>query len=690
ISGRVTVAAIFILWGLHKLDYPFLHSLTWTQPWGYMVAAVLGLTASIATLFIYFQKTRDALRTSEERFRGTFHQAAVGIARVSPRGEWLEVNARLCEILGYTPEELRGLTFMDITHPEDTARDLENMELLLQNKLQTYKTEKRYLPKDGRILWVLVTVGCVRNHDGSIRDFITVIEDISERKRAEEERERLVLAVEQSSDSIVITDTEGRIQYTNPFFQKITGYSRAEALGQNPRVLKSGMHDTGFYESMWETLLRGDTWSGRIVNKKKNGELYTEESVISPMIDTHGTTINYVAVKRDITRAIELEQQFYHSQKMESVGQLAGGIAHDFNNLLQAILGYGELAMIDAAPESEQGKNIEEAQKAARRAVSLVRQLLAFSRRQVLEMVDADLNTVVSDMAKMLRRIISADIALQLQLDADLGSIRADVGQIGQILTNLCVNARDAMPNGGTLTIRTANVLFREEKSLRPSWAMPGRFALMSISDTGHGMDKETLEHIFEPFFTTKEQGKGTGLGLSTVYGLVRQHNGFTHVESEPGTGTIFHVYLPITDSTITAREQGTDSTTHAGTETILLAEDNPFVRELAQTILEKAGYRVFSAVDGVEALEIFNSLQGGVDLAILDVVMPRLGGRETYDALRARSPELPVVFASGYSTESIHKDFILDEGISLLAKPFNRNELLTRIRDELDRTLKT
>jgi PAS domain S-box-containing protein len=632
------------------------------------------------------KRAEKALNDSEQRLRSYFNSPIIGIAITSPEKGWLETNPRLCAMLGYSLEELQGgMTWAELTHPDDIAADVAQFERLLAGEIDDYSMEKRFVRKSGEIIWTRLGVGGVRKSDGIVGYAVATLEDITERKQAEEERVRLMAAIEQVAETIVITDAEGTIQYVNPCFEQVTGYTCDEALGQNPRILNSGEHDQAFYKAMWETLKRGEVWTGQMVNKKKDGTRFTEDATISPVRDASGETVNYVAVKRDVTHEIELNTQLRQAQKMEAVGQLAGGIAHDFNNLLQAILGYGYLALRDVGEDRPAHAFIEEMTRAGERATTLVRQLLAFSRRQVLDMKDVNLNDSIADVLKMLRRVIGEHITLDVISSDDLGIVRADPGQIDQILMNLCVNARDAMGKSGKITIETENVRIDDEFCEAFTWARPGRYVLLSVTDTGCGMDQETLGKVFEPFFTTKDVGKGTGLGLATVYGVVRQHEGLLHVYSEPGQGTTFKIYLPLAERSTAVVGKKIEGPVPDGTETILLAEDNETLLKLTKHFLEFAGYTVLTAIDGEDALRVFEEHADEIDMALLDVMMPKLGGKAVYERIRKTRPDLPFLFASGYSMNAIHTNFVLDEGLQLIQKPYRRVDLLRKVREVLD-----
>lgn len=380
-----------------------------------------------------------------------------------------------------------------------------------------------------------------------------------------------------------------------------------------------------------------------------------------------------------------IEERFHQSQKMEAIGLLAGGIAHDFNNILQAIVGYADLAKAGLAEDDSRFDDISEIRNCADRAAELTRQLLAFGRRQVLELKDIDLNDLTKGLLRMLRRVIGEDIVLDCILGHRLGIIHADPGQMGQVILNLCVNARDAMPNGGHLTIETENVRITEEYCRTHVWAQQGHFILLTVTDTGMGMSEETCSKIFEPFFTTKDVSKGTGLGLSTVYGIVHQHDGFINVYSEVGKGTMFKIYLPLVERHAEEIDSIVLGEVTGGTETILVAEDDEAIRRLAKRVFERAGYTVLLVKDGPDALLVLNKHADCISLALLDVVMPGASGKDVYDAIRSINPDIRVLFTSGYSDNAIHTRFVLDEGLRLIRKPYDSDTLLREVRAVLD-----
>ena len=508
---------------------------------------------------------------------------------------------------------------------------------------------------------------------------------LAEGQRADQERDRLMSAVEQTTETIVITDAEGVILYANPAFEQSTGFTRDEALGQNPRILKSGEHDDAFYREMWDTLLRGDPWIGRMVNRKKNGALYTEEAVISPVRDASGRTINFVAVKRDVTAEIRLEAQLRQAQKMDAVGRLAGGVAHDFNNMLSVILGHAELALDEVDAGGELHASLKEIERAAEHSADLTRQLLAFARKQTVAPEVLDLNKNVAGILGMVRRLIGEDIDLVWRPGSNLWPVKIDPSQIDQILTNLCVNARDAIEDVGEITIETSNLEFDDAYCGEHAGSVTGRYTLLAVSDNGCGMDTVTVDNIFEPFFTTKGVGQGTGLGLATVYGIVKQNDGFINVYSEPDHGTTIKIYLPRYASVVgRSNRDRPEQVAARGQETLLLVEDEPAILKVTRTMLTRLGYQVLSAATPGEALEVVEKHTGVIHLVITDVIMPEMNGPDLVRRLLARHPDLVTLYMSGYTANVIAHRGVLDEGTHFLQKPFTTRALAAKVREAL------
>jgi PAS domain S-box-containing protein len=505
------------------------------------------------------------------------------------------------------------------------------------------------------------------------------------RIRLEEAQRRLTAAVEQAAEGVMITDTEGNILYSNPAFEQITGQGRRKVIDRHARALLQVAQDPAVRSEMWQAVTSGQTWQGRFTSDGQDGNTYTVDSTVSPVRNQVGDVVNYVATLRDMTREVELEKQFQQAQKMEALGRLAGGIAHDFNNLLTVIHLSTRLLEKGLRQPDPLWDHVRHIREAGDRAARLTRQLLSFSRREVVEPKALRLNQVVEDLSRMLKRIIGEDIELATSLSDELWPIRADAGQIEQVLMNLVVNARDAMPGGGTLTIETSNVTLDEEYANFHVDAQPGEHVMLAVCDTGQGMDQEVMTHLFEPFFTTKEQGQGTGLGLSTVFGIVRISGGHIRVESGVQEGTRFYIYLPryvemeadepwaayMPDSALAAECEGT----------VLVVEDDAGVRDLAVRVLESYGYHVLHAGCGPDALLLSERYDGPIDLLLTDVVMPHMNGRELAEQIRAQRPAIPVLYMSGYADSNILRRGTLPPGMAFLSKPFAVEELIQKVR---------
>lgn len=536
-----------------------------------------------------------------------------------------------------------------------------------------------YLVKDTRFLDVLpVAVGKIMEQIRSERQLSHALQALR----------RLGSAVHQSADSIIITDTSGTIEYVNPGFERNTGYPSIEALGQNPRMLKSGKQDEAFYRDLWQTIKRGDVWSGRLVNRRKDGVLFHEEATISPVHDGSGQIVHFVAVKKDITKEVALEEQLRQAQKMEAVGLLAGGVAHDLNNLLTPILGYGEMLLRSSTLEERHRLDITEMVEAGKRARDLVRQLMAFGRKQVLDIKPLDLNEVVTGFGKLLRRTLREDIRFVVDLAPISRTVMADRRQMEQVLMNLAVNAQDAMPQGGILTIKTCEVDLNKELAAHHHGVTPGPYVRLSVSDNGNGMDEETQTRIFEPFFTTKELGKGTGLGLATVYGILKQHGGDIEVHSDPGRETTFHLFLPAVETNSTEvsppEQEINPLPTMVGTSTILVAEDDPTVRQLTCAMLETLGYQILTAESASECHHIACQTSEKIDLLLTDVVMPDINGKDLYLRIREVRPDIKVLFMSGHTADVISGRGILEQGVQFIQKPFNLRSLAQKVHEML------
>ncbi len=501
----------------------------------------LATLADMIHQVVEHRQAEERLRQSEARYKSLFRDHKAVKLMIDPEdGRIVDANRAAVEFYGWSYDELTKMKIQQInTLPPEAVR--ERMAEVKESRRVYFEFQHRRA--DGSVRDVEVYSSRV-DVDG--KPYLhSIIHDVTSKKQMEAERQRWLTAIEQAGEVVLITDAEGVIQYVNPAFESVTGYSREEAVGKKPGILKSGLQDETFYRQLWETIRSGKKWTGRMVNKRKDGTLFTEEATISPVKDAQGNIIHYVAVMRDITEKLQLEQQFHQAQKMESVGRLAGGVAHDYNNSLTIILGFADLALKQVEPDGAAARYIDEIIKAAQRSVGITRQLLAFARKQIIEPVVLDLNETVEGTLKMLRRLIGEDIELVWKPGAHLWKVKLDPAQIDQILANLCVNARDAIGGVGTVILETENVVLTEKYCATRAEVVPGEYVMLAVTDNGCGMDKETMAKIFEPFFTIKEIGKGTGLGLATVYGIVRQNKGFVNVYSEPGAGTTFKIYFP-------------------------------------------------------------------------------------------------------------------------------------------------
>jgi PAS domain S-box-containing protein len=757
-----------------------------------------------------------ALRTSEQRFRDIFEQAAVGIAQTSFDGVYTSCNARFAEIIGYSIEEIPGLCVRQITAPEDLTETERTIQMMATGDAEPVTLEKRYLRKYGGIVWVRVNISvqhdgqgralqCIvlvedindrkiaeqqlavtlkalqaseesyrnaislspeailigRNHmidvankaalrlfgltsteelrgrrlvdfvgqrwrdwveefskqvyahetqlsleemqirrsDGTMIDVEVsvssfqertgmtvqvVLRDVSERKRAEAEHARLIQGIEQVDQAVAISNIDGTIVYVNPAFERVTGYSHTEAVGANLRLLRSGYHPDSLFQTLDETLLRGENWSGELISRRKDGSQFTESVTLSPVSDSSGTVINFVSVHRDMTDELQLRKQLNQAQKMEAVGRLAGGVAHDFNNLLMVIRTYTELLQEGLSPDDNLRYSTNQVLKAVQRGASLTGQMLAFSRKQITSPIELNLNDIINDTEKMLCRLLGEGIEFRVLLHEPLWTVKADPDQIVQILMNLCGNARDAMSQGGSLTIETANVAVVEQAHIEePQRMSPGEYVRLSVADSGVGMSKEVLREVFEPFFTTKEVGKGAGLGLATIYGIVKQSGGHVWVESEPGQGARFTLYFPKVERVAIPAAPISVNAPPRGSETILVVEDEAPLRKGICSLLSNLGYTVLSASSGDEALALASEHKV-IHLLLTDVVMPRMSGRELAQILADLRPELKIIYMSGYTDDAALRYGIHELRTAFLQKPFGLSALAQKVRDSL------
>jgi PAS domain S-box-containing protein len=766
----------------------------------------------------------EALRISEKKLQLIIDTSPVGICTVDPLGNYVTTNLAFEQMLGYPKEELRGLSFFEVTHPDDRPQNKKLFQDMISSKMGGFFLEKRYIRKDGTEVEVAVHASGIidagenarfgtvfvdditerkqaegilertrmglrqiidlipemiwlKDADGRflmvnqmnartsynmsvdemtgrlhseihpdkdqvarmLSDDRRVIEsgkpvfvpeesfvdadgvtrclqtskipftfaetgeqailgialDITERKRTEESlrksEEGYQLMIDLSPDMTIVSNGEGLSEFISSQIEKVTGYSVDDFIGKGfPDIIHPD--DMGIVQEKFQSVLVGTTINDleyRIVDP--DGEVrWMLHSAVPVLTDgensqIYNTVRNITDRKRAEQEKTKLEDQFHQAQKMESVGRLAGGVAHDFNNLLTAIIGYSE--MIESSLDSNDplSGDVKGVLEAAYSATQLTAQLLAFSRKQTIDPKVIDIKKTVERSQKMLKRLIEEDIDLKFVSEKDLWKTKVDPGQLDQILVNLAVNARDAMPDGGRLTIETANVAFDEEYCNIHPTTKPGDFVMLAVSDNGTGMEKEVQDNIFEPFFTTKAKGEGTGLGLSTVYGIVKQHGGFIYAYSEPGEGSSFKIYLPRIDEEVQEIATPTTETLVTGTETVLLVEDNDLVRRLAKRILVRNGYRILESDSGSSGYLKCKKYEGDIHLLLTDVVMPGMNGNELYEQVASMKPGIKVLYMSGYTDDAIAHRGVLEEGVVFIQKPFKADNLLRNVREVLD-----
>jgi len=741
------------------------------------------------------------LVASETRYRRLFETAKDGILILdASTGQITDANPFLAHLLGYSREELLGKRLWEIGPFKHTAKSKVAFEELQNNDYIRYED----LPLETRD-GTSVDVEFVSNVYAVNGDKVIQcnIRDITSRKQVEKRLHLQTTALQSAANAIVLTDASGDISWVNAAFTTMTGYTADEAIGQNPRILKSGIHPHSFYEAMWETLRRGHIWRGEVVNRRKDSKLYTEEMTITPVCDDRGDITHFIAIKQDVTqrrlveealqslvdnapfgicrtsiekdcyetvnstfremlggysveealqlkiskqvwadpkgrdRMIEilrqnsrikgfettfqrrdgspmpvrisgslirdvdgtehfegyvedmtlqstLEQQVRQAQKLEAVGRLAGGMAHDFNNVLVVIKLSTELMLCQITPDNPLTKPLLQVSNAADRAAALTRQMLAFGRQQMMQTRIINLNSVVSETSHMLRRVIGEDIELVTKLSDSVENSRLDPDQVTQVILNLAVNARDAMPEGGTLHIETASVDLDDAYTKTHPPVRPGRYVMLAVSDTGTGIDKSVLPHIFDPFFTTKEVGKGTGLGLSIVYGIVKQSGGYIWAYSEPEYGTTFKLYFPVTAAPLEGPVARTETIFHPTGQWVLLVEDEALIRGNVSECLRQLGYQVLEAENGEKALRLCEEHRGRIDLVLTDLVMPGMSGHELAGELAQHHPEIKLLFMSGYTEDSAARRDILLKGSPFLQKPFSVSDLSNAVQQAL------
>ncbi|MBJ6750252.1 PAS domain S-box protein [Geomonas sp. Red421] len=636
------------------------------------------------------KQAEDAHEKTRRQMQLILDAAGEGINGVDMQGRITFVNPAAAHMVGWNQEELLGQHQHSLMHHtrEDGSPFPEQecpMSAACFEGRPYQGSDELFWRKDGSSFYAEYNCRPLRE-GGELVGAVVIYKDVTERRLADEQLLKLSQAVMQSPVAIMITDIRGDIEFVNPRFTEVTGYTSEEIVGQNPRILKGGKTSPELYQGMWDTITAGRVWTGELYNRHKNGSTFWQHSTISPILNSSGAISHFMAFMESINERKKLEEQLRQAQKMEAIGQLAGGVAHDFNNILTVILGFGQLLQHSLPKDDPMLEHMEQILDAADRATHLTKSLLAFSRKQVMVMQQVELNELTRRHAKFLVRIIGEDVTLKTSFTDEKLLVMADSGQLEQVLMNLATNARDAMPTGGELTIRTELTTVDKEFHRQYGYGMPGRYALITVTDTGTGMDTETQQKIFEPFFTTKLPGRGTGLGMSIVYGIIKQHGGYITVFSQVGFGTTFSIYLPLITEKVQPREKPASFIPEGGNETILVVEDDAAVGHLVESVLKRYGYQVILAGSGDEALQLFQSRHQEISLALLDVIMPKMNGKQLCEELRRHSPQLKVLFLSGYTADVIQdKGIFMEEGVDIIKKPARPIELAKKVREMLD-----
>jgi PAS domain S-box-containing protein len=634
------------------------------------------------------QSVEISLRQMEERLRTLLDTLPVGLAWADPGGRVQYANRKFGELFGYDLSDLPTFKdwFLRVCPDQDEAERLFSVwtsaiEEAGKTGGATPPLDLRASCKDAGVTDISVVGAVISNLQ------VAIFSDISIRTKAKEDLRRLSIAIEQAAEEVVITDPEGVIQYVNPAFEAITGYSRVEVIGQTPRLLKSGLHEPAFYEHLWNTIKTGNVWTGRITNRRKDGALIQEDAIISPLLDSFDRLSGYVSLKRDVTEMVRIESQFRQVQKMEAIGTLAGGIAHDFNNILSAILGYTDMALMDPKMDDRSKRYLRQVYGAAERATGLVKQILSFSRQSDEKPRPVKVSPIMEEALKLLRASLPSTIDIQPDIQSEPDTVLAEPTQIHQILMNLCTNAAHAMQGRkGELkvSLTTAEIDSRDTL-IAHHGALPGEFLKLTVSDTGVGIAPALLNRIYDPFFTTKKPGEGTGMGLAVVYGIVKGYGGVITVESELGKGTAFHVYLPLLTAEKSEWKKDAEIRIVGGAERLLFVDDEINLVQLAKEMLSDLGYQLVGRSNSVEAWEVFRDHPHDFDLVITDMTMPNLTGIElAQQCLRVR-PDIPIILCTGFS-EEITPESVKKIGIrELIMKPLLKYQLASAIRRALD-----
>ena len=652
---------------------------------------LIELAGDIAfALYSYEQKKRKAqaqkaLQESEQKYKGLADSLPQVIFEMDEKGMLTFVNRNAFDFFGYTKSEFdKGLSCLEMLTPEDRDRAMNNMLAMLDGNSSNAEGYTA-LRKNGTTFPIMIHSSLAWRDDKPI-GFRGIIIDLTEQKKMEADLKRIALAMDYTTDTIVITDARGIIIYVNPAFEKCTGFTRKEAIGENPRILQSGEHDEAFYRHLWQIISDGKTWFGRLINKKKDGSYYTEEATISPVFSPAGEVVNYVAVKRDITEKISLENRLQQAQKMEAIGTLAGGIAHDFNNILSIIIGRAELSQLDVSKDNPAFKSIIEVIRAGNRAKELVSQILAFSRQDKQEQRLIQPRIIIKEALNMLRSSLPSTIEIKQAISAESGVILADPTQIHQIIMNLGTNAYKAMEKtGGVLTVSLAEIELDLSEKNQKTELRPGKYLRLMVGDTGHGIENHIRARIFDPYFTTKKSGEGTGLGLAVVHGIVKSYGGDIMVESMVGKGTTFQVLLPEVEDTEEIAQIENSMPISPGNERILFVDDEKILAETIWMMLERLGYQVTVRTCSTEALKLFRTKPGSFDLVITDQTMPTMTGTDLAKELLKIQPDIPILLCTGFSELALEEKAMQIGIKAFIMKPVVIKDLAQIIRKTLD-----
>jgi len=661
-----------------------------TGPYGYLTKPIdydyLQRTIDIA---LYKHEMEDKLKSSEERFKQISSSAYDGVILINNEGSITFWNSAAEKIFGYSAKEALTKSLNDLI---SATKNYDSFDSIF-SKFKTAGSgnvvgevlELEGIQKNASKIAIELSLSSFKEKDSW--NAVGIIRDITERKLIEEKQKMLSTALDQSAELIIITDSQGKIQYVNPAFEQITGYNCDEVVGKNPRFLKSGKQENEFYKNLWDTISAGNVWKGRLVNKKKDGSFYDEISTISPISNSNGEIVNYLALKRDITNEIKLEHQLRQSQKMQTIGTLAGGIAHDFNNILSPLFGYTEMLMQDVQEGSQIQSDLKQIFKAAQRAKDLVHQILTFSRQGESSRKPFYVHHIVKEIIQLLMASLPSSIQITRKLNSSCGMVLADPTQIHQVIMNLCTNASYAMSEkGGTMEIKLDNVELDASTARNFENLKEGTYVRISVSDTGHGMEKGVVDRIFEPFFTTKPVGEGTGLGLSVAHGIVKDHGGAIIVESKPDEGSTFRFYLPIAPNNVQEKTIVKKKVLNGNNEHILLVDDEESVTDMLESMLERMGYNVTSISDSSQALQIFRKEPQAFDVVISDQTMPGMSGVQLTKELRNISPGIPIIICTGYS-DTINREKTIKMGINgFIEKPFLQNDISIVIKQALNK----